>query len=144
MNIRDDIANLLHAEVPLSHICRQLHCAPITVQRTREALGLPAPKTCRVLPATLEEAFHQYTQPVEGGHLAWAGPANGTVPKVTFEGTVHYARPLAFRLRYGREPVGNVTTSCVVKDCVAGGCVEDRPMRERTESLYGAIFGGVA
>jgi len=144
VKIRDDIADLLRAGVPLLHICRQLHCAPLTVQRTREAIGLPAPKTCRVLPTTLEAAFRQYTRPAKDGHIEWVGPVNAGAPKVVFEGTVYYARRLAFRFHHGRDPIGKVTSGCTFTGCVAGRCLEDRPMRERARSLYAAIFGGAS
>jgi hypothetical protein len=144
MNIRDDIAELLRAGTPQIHICRQLRVAPLTVQRTREALGLPARKTCRVLPTTLEEAFRQYTRPTNDGHETWTGPDNNGAAKLTFEGTVYYARRLAFRFHHGREPVGAVTAACTVKGCVAGRCVEDLPMRRKAHALYAAVFGGVS
>ncbi|WP_406156902.1 hypothetical protein [Streptomyces canus] len=142
MKIRDDIAELLRAGVPQIHICRQLHVAPLTVQRTREALGLPSPKTCRVLPATPEDAFAKYTRPIDGGHLQWTGPLKSRVPFFRHQGQHHYVRRVSFRWQYGRDPIGNVTPSCDVKGCVAGRCLQDRPMREHTESLYAAIFGG--
>lgn len=147
MKVRADIAELLRAGVPQSHICRQLHCAPSTVQRTREALRLPAPKRCRVLPSTLEDAFRQYTQPTDDGHVEWTGSINNGTPVVAFKGTKYYARQLAFRFHHGRHPVGRVTSTCEVKGCVAGGCLLDRPMREREpelEELYSGIFGGVS
>lgn len=147
MNIRTDIAELLRAGVPQCHIARQLHCAPITVQRTREALRLPAPNTSRVLPATLEAAFRQYAQPTEDGHVEWTGALNNGVPVVGFKGAKHYARQLAFRFHHGRPAVGQVTSACEVKACVAGGCLLDRPMREREpvlEELYSGIFGGAS
>lgn len=142
MKIRDDIAQLLRAGTPQTYICRQLRCAPITVQRTREALGLPAPKTCRPLPATLEEAFRQHTQPTDDGHLTWTGPMSDGGPRVRFAGTVYYARRLAFRFHHGREPIGRVTVACGRVDCVAGRCIEDRPAREQGRALYAAVFGG--
>jgi len=141
MKIRDDIAELLRAGVPQIHICRQLHVAPITVQRTREALGLPARKTCRVLPTTIEEAFQQYAQPADDGHVTWGGPVNNSAPKLAFEGTVYYARRLAFRFLHGREPIGKVTAECEVQGCVAGPCVTDQPMRDEANALYAAVFG---
>ena len=147
MNIRSDIAELLRADVPQCHIARQLHCSPLTVQRTREALGLPAPKTVRVLPTTLEDAFRQYTQPTGDGHTAWSGTLNSGTPVVTFEGVKHSARQLAFRFHHGRQPVGRVTTVCKGKACVAGGCLLDEPMREREPGLarlYAGIFEGAA
>ena len=144
MKIRDDIAELLRAGMPQIHICRQLHVSPLTVQRTREALGMPAPKTVRVLPATPQEAIAKYARPVDGGHLVWAGPLKNGAPCVGFQGRDHYVRPLSFRLQHGRAPVGNITAGCDVKGCVADRCLQDRPMRERTDSLYAAIFGGAA
>lgn len=147
MKVRADIAELLRAGVKQSHICRQLHCAPLTVQRTREALHLPAPKICRILPATLEDAFRQHTQPTEGGHVAWSGPVTGGVPKVTFQGTTRSAYRVSFRIHHGREPVGRVTSSCEVQRCVSGRCVEDKPMREanqRADRAFAAIFGASA
>jgi hypothetical protein len=149
MNIRQDIADLLHAGMPQIHICRQLHVAPLTVQRTREALGLPAPTTRPFLPATLEAAFRRYAQPTEDGHVEWTGPVNNGSPKVVFAGRVHYARRISFRLRHGRDPIGRVTvaSSCTVKDCVAGDCVEDQRMRaanKRADRAFSAIFGEAA
>jgi hypothetical protein len=147
MKIRADIAELLRAGVPQAHICRQLHCAPLTVQRTREALGLPSPKSCRVLPATLEEAVDRYARPIDGGHVEWAGPLRNGCPSFVFEGQHYYVRRLAFRFQHGREPVGNVTVACDVRTCVAGPCVRDRLMRDRerrVDALYAGIFGGAA
>lgn len=147
MKIREDIAERLRAGMPLIHIVRELHVATLTVQRTREVLGLPAPKTCRVLPATLEEAFRRYERPAKDGHIEWAGPFSSGAPKLVFEGSLYYARRLAFRFHHGREPVGRVTHSCDVKDCVAGACVEDKPMRaanKRADRAFEAIFGVVA
>ena len=147
MKIRDDIAELLRAGVPQIHICHRLHVAPITVQRTREALGLPAPKTCRVLPATLDKAFHRYVRPAEGDHAEWTGPFNNGCPKVTFEGTVYSAYRVAFRVATGRDPEGRALPSCGRDRCVKPGHHEDRVDRarkQRADALYTAIFGGAA
>lgn len=147
MKVRADIADLLRAGVPQIHICRQLHVAQLTVQRTREALHLPAPKSCRVLPASLEEAFQQYARPTENGHVEWAGHLRGGIPSVTFQGTVHSASRLAFLFHHGRQPSGPVKTSCPVKGCVRGGHLTDQPMRDankRADRAYAAIFGAVA
>lgn len=147
MKIRADIAELLRQGVPQSHIARQLHCAPITVQRHREALGI-APKSCRVLPATLEEAFHQYTRPTPDGHVEWTGPVCEGTPRLTFQGTVLPARHVAFLLHHGRKPDGRVTACTNLKGCVAPACLRDKPMREQErqqeknlDRLYAGIFG---
>ncbi|SDL33534.1 hypothetical protein [Streptomyces indicus] len=91
-----------------------------------------------------EEAFRRYAQPVDGGHLVWGGTrANGT-PVVSWRGTTVTAARLALRLHTGREPEGRVTRACDVPLCVAGPCLQDRPMRERTNELFAAIFGVAA
>jgi hypothetical protein len=144
MKIRADIAELLRAGVPQAHICRQLGCAPSTVQRVREALQLPAPKTCRVLPATVEDAFRQYLRPVDGGHAEWTGPYNNGSPRVTHEGTVYSVYRLAYRMAHGREPVGMALPSCGRDRCVQPGHHADRVDREqarKVDQLYDAIFG---
>ncbi|MGW8326526.1 hypothetical protein ACWGLE_01320 [Streptomyces sp. NPDC055897] len=145
MKIRTDVAELLRAGVPLIQIVRTLHVATITVQRTREALGLPAPSTTRTdLPATLEEAFYQRTEDLPDGHRRWIGTRlTAGHLSFNFQGHKHRAYPTAFRIRWGREPVGNVRPGCDVEDCITPAHVEDRPMRDKNRATYAAIFGGL-
>lgn len=143
MKVRADIAEALRAGIPQSRIARELHVAPITVQRTREALRLPAPKTCRTLPATVEDAFRQYVQPVDGGHAEWTGPRSGS-PRLTHEGTVYSAYRIAYRIAHGREPDGRALPSCGHDQCVQPGHHADRADRareKRVDALYAGIFG---
>ncbi|NEE12021.1 hypothetical protein G3M58_36890 [Streptomyces sp. SID7499] len=144
MKVRTDIAELLRAGVPQAHICRQLRCAPITVQRTREVLGLPSPTTCRVLPATVEDAFRQYLRLTDDGHAEWTGPFNSGSPRVTHEGTAHSAYRVAFRIATGRDPEGKALPSCGRDHCVKPGHHADRVDRQRekrVDVLYAGIFG---
>jgi hypothetical protein len=148
--IRQDIADLLHAGVPQIRIARQLGIAPATVQRTREALGMPAPRPGRrITYASLEEAFHTHAaEQAHGGHVLWTGYAdpNGT-PRVCFRQERIPAPRVAFQLHHGRQPVGKVLPTCGVKGCIAGAHLADGPMREadkKADALYAAIFGGVA
>lgn len=145
MNIRTDIAELLHAGVPQTHICRQLRVGPITVQRHREALGLPAPRAGR-RPLTLEEAVRNGTSRVEGGHLLWVGHRDkDNTPRCYFSKTSLPAPRASFRLHHGRDPIGKALPTCGVDGCVAGGHLADRPMREtnqRADKAFAAIFGG--
>ncbi|MFE2965553.1 hypothetical protein ACFXKC_18105 [Streptomyces sp. NPDC059340] len=144
MNIRPDIAERLRAGTPQAYIVRELRVSPITVQRTREALGLPAPKSGPPQAATLEEAFSGHLLTVDGGHVQWLGAFNGSTPSLTYKKQVHSVYRLAFTFRYGRQPVGKVWPACGVKACVSGDHVEDEPMRKQTRATFEAIFGGVS
>lgn len=147
MKVRDDIAQLLHAGVPQIQIARQLHCAQITIQRTREALGLPAPgRGRRPAAATLEEAFRAHLEPTDDGHVRWTGAVNSYgSPKVTANRETQSAYRIAFTLHHGREPVGRVTAGCGLQGCVRGDHIADQPMRQanqRADRAFAAIFGG--
>lgn len=144
MNIRQDIADRLRAGTPQAYIVRELHVSPITVQRTREALGLPAPKSGPPRPPSIEDEFRRLAEPIEGGHVRWNGKHNGGAPLVVWRGTTRSAYQIAFELQHGRPPVGRVTSSCDVRGCVAGRCVEDQPMRAKTRALFDSVFGGTA
>lgn len=147
MKIRADIAELLHAGVPQIQIVRQLHVAPITVQRTREALGIPSPgKGRRPVATSLEEAFRAHLQPTDDGHVRWTGAVNsyGT-PRAAANHATQSAYRVAFTLHHGREPVGRVTAGCGLQGCVRGDHMADKPMRQanqRADRAYTSIFRG--
>lgn len=147
--VRRDIEAKLREGIPQMHIARQLGVAPATVQRTREALGLPAPRRGRQNTyASLEEAFRQGTELVDGGHVRWVGyrDKDGT-PRVCFRQKPLAAPRVAFLLHHGREPVGKALPSCGVKECIAGGHLADRPMREanrRADKAFASISGVAA
>ncbi|MFJ3021439.1 hypothetical protein ACIPH4_10870 [Streptomyces tendae] len=148
MKVRADIAELLRAGVPQIHIARQLGVAPVTVQRTREALGLPAPRSGRPdAYASFEDAFRRNIEQHDDGHVRWTGyrDKDGT-PRVCYRNEQTVAAPrAAFRLHHGREPVGKALPTCGLKGCIAGEHLADRPMREanqRADRAFAAIFGG--
>lgn len=146
MKVRADIAELLHAGVPLSHICRRLHCAPITVQRTREALGLPAPRSGPPDKyASIEDAYRSNSEATDGGHQRWTGhtDTNG-FPRLNFRQRRLSVRQIAFRIHHGRDPRGRLSVGCDMADCVAGAHMEDQQIREanrRADAAYAEIFG---
>ncbi|MEV5977544.1 hypothetical protein [Streptomyces sp. NPDC052114] len=147
MNIRADVAELLHAGLSDSAIARELGVdADKTVRRTRLALGLPKTRPGRKPAASPEDLFWRRTQPIDGGHLIWTGyrapRADGGCPLVRHGGRIHSAYRIAFGLRYGREPEGHVTPTCDVDGCVAPDHTQDRQIRERTKATFDAIFGG--
>ncbi|MET7933443.1 hypothetical protein [Streptomyces sp. NPDC005322] len=142
MKIRADIAELLGQGLPDRTIAEQLHACAKTVARTRAALGLPKAKSGIKPAASLEAAFRARVEPVEGGHLRWAGHwATNGVPLLRYGGRQMTAHRIAFRLRTGREPEGNARPECDYEDCVEPSHVQDAPERERTEDTYAAIFG---
>lgn len=143
MKIRDDIAALLRAGHSQGHIVRELHVGILTVQRTREALGLPPhPAGGSSGHATPDDAFRARTAPAAFGHVLWTGHVCRGTPMVVHRKAARSAYRVAFRLHHGREPVGRVTPGCDMPLCVAGAHVEDRPIREQTRKTYAAIFGG--
>lgn len=91
--------------------------------------------------ASLEEKFRLCTEPVDGGHVRWRGSFAHTTPNLRFQHANHSPYRIAFRLHYGRDPEGQARPACGMPHCVAGAHLEDRPMRQRTNSLYDAIFG---
>lgn len=143
MKVRADIAELLRAGVPQIEIARTLHVAPINVQRTRQALGLPAPRRGRRTAATLADAFFERTEEVPGGHRRWAGDRQAGRPVMGRHGRKVMVYPVAFRIRWGREPIGHVQPGCGMDDCIAPDHVEDRPMRDKNRATYKAIFGSL-
>ncbi|MEU4256309.1 hypothetical protein AB0B42_00485 [Streptomyces fradiae] len=141
MNIRADIAHLLREGLSDREIAARLHtCAKTTVAPTRRALGLPAARS-GPKPLSVEELFHARTEQAGDGHLRWTGWRNNRgVPGVrTHDGTTTAYR-VAFRIRWGREPEGNVRPGCDYPECVAPEHVEDRPMRERYRALLDAVL----
>lgn len=143
MTIRPDIAEMLRARIPESHIAKQLHVRRKTVADTRKALGLPAPKRGhRPYEATVEDAYRARALPVDDGHLQWTGSFGGdSVPVVNHSSKRVTAYKVAFRLRHGRDPVGAVRPTCGMRGCVSGDHLEDQPMREKNRTAYAAIFG---
>lgn len=142
MRIRDDIARLLHEGHSNTAIARQLHVDRTTVRRTRTAIGLPPSNHGYPQGLSLEDTWQTRTQPVDGGHLQWTGAHNACgVPGLTYHGTWHSARAIAFTLRTGRDPVGYVKAECDHPDCVAPGCVDDEQGRQRTRAAMRAVLG---
>lgn len=144
MKIRDDIAAMLHAGHSQGHIVRTLHVATITVQRHREAISLPPHPFGAPDHASIEDAFRARTEPAPGGHVRWTGPRSSCgTPVLCHQSRNESAYRAAFRLHHGREPIGRVKPGCDRAGCVAGGHLEDQPMRARTRTTYDAIFGQV-
>ncbi|MEU0037219.1 hypothetical protein [Streptomyces sp. NPDC006333] len=117
-----------------------------TPARYRAALGIgPAPKgpAYNRSPLTIEQKFMTFTQPLDGGHLAWTGRrtrSNGT-PTFTHRERTYTARSIAFRAAAGRDPDGYVTAECEFPECVAPAHVADEPARTRLRAQLAAVLG---
>ncbi|MXM66743.1 hypothetical protein GR925_25760 [Streptomyces sp. HUCO-GS316] len=85
-------------------------------------------------PATVEElrrAFRAHARPLKGGHRRWRGSlTTGDIPILFVRKERHTAARVAFLLQQGREPVGNVKSSCGLLWCVAPAHQADRVMRD--------------
>jgi len=149
MNVRPDIAELLHAGYGDRTIARQLSLTRYQITQARQALGLP-PVGFGPKPAgSVEDLFWRRTSTLPGGHMQWTGHRNnyGT-PALKHggrqAGRTYSAYQVAFRIKYGRDAEGTVSATCEHPGCVAPAHMADQPMRERVDSLYTAIFGEVA
>ena len=137
MNARAAIEELLHAGPGPKAIAKRVHVRHQTVAAVRAELGLPnivrpAKTTCS------DDAFWQRTQPVDGGHLNWTGHYNSTgVPCLRTTDGMLTAYRIAFRIRWQRDPVGPVKPGCSMDRCVHPDHVEDQPMRQQYEAIFG-------
>lgn len=125
--VRRDIEALLRQDVPHMHIARQLGVGALAVQRTRETLGLPAPRSGpREQYSSHEDVFRAKTSPAADGHLRWNGRG---APYVRFRRRKVPAARVSFQLHYGRAPIGRLVSGCGTQGCLAGAHLTDQPMR---------------
>lgn len=136
MKVRADVAELLRAGLPDRVIARQLHVHGRTVRAARRALHLPTHRPGPVGAATHEELFHLRTKPTGDGHLLWTNSTD--VLRIGSDGPRTTARRVAFRIKYGREPVGHVRSGCGHPRCVHPDHVEDQAMRNQFTAIFGA------
>jgi hypothetical protein len=85
---------------------------------------------------SVEAQWAARTIEVPGGHLDWVGG-----PWLRWNGTLYRPARIAFRIRTGREPVGQVRPECGRPGCVAPGHVEDQPGRQRNRAQLRALRG---
>jgi hypothetical protein len=130
-----EIIALLREGYSDRYIARTLHADPKRASQLRAKFDLP-PARRSVL--TLEQAWTARTRPADDGHLLWAGAVVHGTPVIRHRGRMHTARRIAFRIEHGREPVGLVRPGCGRDDCVAPAHVEDQPMRDQYNAIFGA------
>ncbi|MET9012277.1 hypothetical protein ABZX74_15365 [Streptomyces olivaceoviridis] len=116
--------------------CQQCKVLDKRAQRAGTAARRRKPQA-----ASVEDVFRRNAEPIEDGHVRWTGSFAHNTPNLRFQHANYSPYRIAFRLHYGREPEGRTQPACGMPHCVAGAHLEDRPMRQRTNSLYDAIFG---
>ena len=120
------------------------YCQMCKVLDKRAERDPSAPRRKRLRAASPEDVFRLRAESVDGGHVRWTGPVTHGTPTVRHQGANQSAYRVAFRLHYGRDPEGQARPGCGMPGCVAGAHLEDRPMRQRTASLFNAIFGATS
>ena len=118
----------------------------ITGIRVRESIPLPDNRPGRrpYGVRTPEQALAHYSQPAPDGHTHWTGPTDGSKPKLWHGPRALNPLRVAFRLHHGREPQGHVRPGCTDPQCIAGGHLTDRTIREanqRADLAFERIFG---
>lgn len=139
---RSDIIAMLQEGHSNTRIVRELRVDKQRVRRIRTELDLPTFVRTE-LTRTLEAKWALDTQPVDGGHLAWAGErATSGTPVVSYRQKHHSAAAVAFRIRTGRDPQGYAIADCGMKHCVAPEHVEDEAGRIRNREQLRYLMGG--
>jgi hypothetical protein len=140
MNIQAAIEELLRAGYSDKAIERQLHVSRRRARALRHRLGLPNHKGGPTPAASVEDLFWRRARSTDDGHLMWPSydPQHGAA--IRHNGRRQSALRVAFRIRYGREPEGRVSSGCGISGCVHPRHVEDAAMRQQ----YRAIFGTAA
>lgn len=138
MTTRADVVELLHAGWSDKRIARELHMDRRRVRDARHELGIPAHKPGPTPAASPEDIFWRRAQPTDDGHLMWPAYSTTYGAHISHAGRRHSVWRIAFRIKYGREPVGKVRTGCDQPGCVHPAHVEDQPMRQLAAAIFGA------
>ncbi|WP_406014355.1 hypothetical protein OG520_22290 [Streptomyces sp. NBC_00984] len=141
---RNRLIALLESGATNRAIAAELGLDKTTPARYRRLLGigpatLPPPRRCTL---TIDEKWATFARPAEDGHMQWTGRlASGVTPVMTHQSRTIMARPVAYRIRTGRDPVGYVKPGCGAAWCVAPEHQEDEQDRTRERAELGTILG---
>ncbi|MGW0800322.1 hypothetical protein [Streptomyces sp. NPDC002692] len=141
-----DIAPLLKEHLSNAEIARRLYVSPGVVARVRADAGMPP---YRQPTESLRAKFHRHATTVDDVHMVWTGQRTQDLVPVLSHGSKSRitARRVAYKLEHGREPVGNVVSTCQYEWCVAPACQADSVDREREHATApqldaaGALLG---
>jgi hypothetical protein len=84
----------------------------------------------------LRARFDALTEPVDGGHLTWTGPA-----QITWRGQHWRPAALAFYMRTGRRADGYTRPDCDHPGCVQPSHVDDATGRKSTREALRGLLG---
>jgi hypothetical protein len=140
---RELIAALLKEGATYDHIRAEVRVSYGTITAVRKAAGLPERRKSYALNKPAGEAFDDRTERTDDGHRLWTGHTAHGCAQLAHAGRRESPRRFAFRLAYGREPIGYVKAGCGVEECFEPFHQEDRPMRERDRATFAAIFGSL-
>lgn len=140
---REQIIDALQQGWSVYRINRELHADRARIRAIRDEIGLAVyvrPATVR----TIKDKWREYARPTDDGHMEWTGErgAASNTPLLSYKGRHHSASGIAFRIRTGRDPKGQVLADCGRKHCVAPGHVEDEPGRRRNREQLRYLLGG--
>lgn len=124
-------------------IARELHMDRRSVRSIRNAAELPADPKPEMQPLTLEQKWANLTRQVDGGHLEWLGERakrSGT-PVMRYREKPYSPAAIAFRIRTGRDAVGQTFAECGYRHCVAPEHVDDTLTRVRDRDSLRAVLG---
>ncbi|MFF7880954.1 hypothetical protein ACH40F_08255 [Streptomyces sp. NPDC020794] len=127
---REQIIAALREGKSTGAISRELKADRGRIRRIRDELGIPVHVHIQQ-PLTLEQKWKANTRPVDGCHLKWTGErgtASGT-PVMRYWPKTYSPAAIAFRIKNGRDPKGQVFAECGFKHCVAPDHVNDEPGR---------------
>jgi hypothetical protein len=133
--IRPDIAELLAAGHSDRFIARLVQVHTTRVAAARRTLGIPSHPLSPTRAGSVEDLYWRRVIHTLDGHLLW--PGTQLRIRAGRDGGRISVGQLAFRIKHHRDPVGKVTAGCGTTGCIHPEHVEDQPMRER----YDAIFG---
>lgn len=88
---------------------------------------------------TAEAKLTALTRPTADGHLEWTGPRSGKSPLLKHNGQRWRVFEVAFRARWGRDPVGPVKTACDHPGCLLGDHLDDNVTRAAHRAAYAAL-----
>jgi hypothetical protein len=142
---REQIIAALNEGRPVNRIAAELHVDRSRVRAIRNELGIPAYIPSANTPP-IEELWQQHAHPIDSGHMEWTGERSTTSnrPLLSYQYKHHSAAGIAFRIRTGRAPVGQVRADCGMPHCVAPDHVEDAPGRRRNREQLRYLSGGSA
>ncbi|MFJ5967933.1 hypothetical protein [Streptomyces sp. NPDC093060] len=137
MNVRPDVAELLHAGYGDRTIARRLNLPQPAIAIARATLELPAGRPGPKAPDSPEGCFWRRVQPTDDGHLLWPGYSPKHGAHITHDGIQYSIHRIAFRIANQREPEGRVLTGCHQPGCVHPQHVEDQRMRNQFNQIFG-------